>query len=368
MDRVKTSKSKTNNSKTSSEDGDSLAALQAHFLESFGSDYLPSAQAASSSSRDKKGKRKASQQGDQTEQVYKGDEIDDIMSSRQAGTSSTVPKKTASQAKSSTKRAAPETIVFDQESSRGSHGDDDLDAKKNWRAFMNTKTANTEPEAMTSASDWIRERTEKKKKEKEAKAAARREKGGEDEEDEEVEAEQKTNDRELSHLLNTTLFARGSNSKKSDSDKPDLSSHDTLSRILELSSSNKDRKGQTFGRGFGDKSLRAQQLSKMPSKMRQGIREAAGERAAKEVEKNRELGLLNSKYSRNIMGQQVADATMTGKKATSRDRERGLGMGIGKFKNGTLHLSKDEVRRSLGESGRRDNGGKNSNNKKQRRN
>lgn len=201
---------------------------------------------------------------------------------------------------------------------------------------------------MTSATEWIRERTAKKRAAAEAKASA----GQDSDEDSSTEAEQTTNDRELSHLLNTTLFSNGANTKKNNnSTKPDLSSHSTLTRLLDLSSSNAARKGQVFGRGHGEKALRASQLSKMPSNMRQGIREAAGDRAAKEVEKNRELGLLNSKYSRRVMGQQVADATMTGKKQKSTERERGLGMGVGRFKNGTLHLSKDEVRRTLGEHG-----------------
>lgn len=177
-----------------------------------------------------------------------------------------------------------------------------------------------------------------------------RDAAGDSDEDGETEAQQVTNDRQLSQLLNTTLFAKGSGSKGSgDNAKPDLSSHDTLSRILDLSSSSIARKGQTFGRGHGEKALRADQLSKMPSKMRQGIRAAAGERAEKDVDRKRELGLLNSAYSRKLNGIQEADATMTGRRKAERDRVRGLSMGVGRFKNGTLKLSKDEVNKIVGD-------------------
>lgn len=299
---------------------------------------------------DRKGKAKmietSTGEEEDTASESHANEIDALM----AKASGSSAKGNSKLTPSSTTRPKEEIIVFDGGgSSRGSHGDD-LNAKSNWRQFMNSKTASTKPEAFTSASEWIQQRTENKKK----RAAEKSANGDDDGEDAADEAEQMTNDRELSHLLNTTLFARGEQrGSGSSSSKPDLSSHDTLSRILDLSSSSSARKGQTFGRGHGDKALKAQQLSQMPSKMRQGIREAAGERAAKEVERKQELGLLNSKYSRKLMGRQVADATMTGKKAASRDRDRGLSIGVGKYKNGTLHLSKDEVRRSLGESGGR---------------
>lgn len=350
-------------------DDDDMAALKAHFLASFGEDSL----VVPPSRADVKGKRKAEEDDGDSEaesaasssSSSSGDEIDRLMAN--AKTTKTKGKESAPASSSSSsssslqRRPPPPTIVFGAEagSDRGNHGDD-LDARKNWRSFMKTQTANTQPEALTSATDWIRERTEMKKRQAAERAAKRREEGGDDDgETAEDEAEQLTNDRALSQLLNTTLFARGQSSRggRGDGDKPDLSSHDTLSRILELSSSSTARKGQAFGRGYGDKALRAEQLSKMPAKMRQGIREAAGDRASKEVERNRELGLLNSKYSRKFMGQQVADATMTGRKAASKDRERGLSMGVGRFKNGTLHLSKDEVRKSLGEGRGGERGG-----------
>lgn len=157
-----------------------------------------------------------------------------------------------------------------------------------------------------------------------------------------------TNDRQLSHLLNTTLFASGGSrgaTASSSKEKPDLSSHDTLARILELSSSSQARKGQVFGRGQGAKALKASQLKSMPANIREGIRAAAGDRAEREVERNKEMGLLSDAYSRKLMGRQYEDETMTGKKREKRDRVRGLSMGVGKFKGGILKLSNEEVSR-----------------------
>jgi hypothetical protein len=164
----------------------------------------------------------------------------------------------------------------------------------------------------------------------------------------------------LSHLLNTTLFAQGGSrgvGASGSKDKPDLSSHDTLARILELSSSSQARKGQVFGRGQGAKALKASQLKSMPVKIREGIRSAAGDRADKEVERNKEMGLLTDAYSRKLLGRQYEDETMTGKKREKRDRVRGLGLGVGKFKGGILKLSQEEVSRMTGERRERSRGG-----------
>lgn len=215
---------------------------------------------------------------------------------------------------------------------------------------------------MTSASETLRLKVAERKQ-REAEARANRANGSDDEDDED-EAEQLTKDRQLSHLLNTTLFANGSNGSSStshgrkksgegdDAARPNLSSHATLARLLDLSSSSKARKGQTFGRGHGDKALRASQLSQMPNKMRQGIRSAAGHRAQLDVERKAELGLLGDAHSRKLMGRQEADATMTGKAKAKRDRQRGLGMGVGKFQGGVLKLSDKEVNSVLGKSDR----------------
>lgn len=217
---------------------------------------------------------------------------------------------------------------------------------------MKTHTPNTGPDSMTSASETLRAKVAERRQHEDAVQARRT--GGQHGEDENEE-EQLTRDRQLSHLLNKTLFAPGGNRSKGDCGRqgskngPDLSSHATLTRLLDLSSSFAARKGQTFGRGHGTKALRASQLAQMPAKMRQGIRSAAGHRADLEVQRRKEMGLLRDAPSRKLLGRQEADATMTGKAKAKRDRDRGLSMGVGKFQGGVLKLSRKEMGDLLGD-------------------
>lgn len=252
-------------------------------------------------------------------------------------------------------RRAPVTVVFDG-SDPSSSSAAPASSRKDWKEFMSSKTASAGPDAFSSASEHVRARAAAKKEAKAKKLAGGE--GGEGDDSDEDEAAQETNDRQLSQLLNTTLFAPGGDASSgkgkagAKGGKPDLSSHETLARILELSSSSSPG-AKPAGRGLAQKALKAHQLKTAPSHIRQGLRAAAGDRAAKEVERNRELGLLNSSYSRKFMGEEslTADATRTGRKAGKGERVRGLGMGVGKFKDGTLKLSRDEVERMVGSGG-----------------
>ncbi|CAO1626580.1 unnamed protein product [Parajaminaea phylloscopi] len=354
---------------------DALAALEAHFLAAFEQPAASQVEGRPSASRAKgKGRAKDAVAADlpavdepppdKLEAVLGGlrgrktktDRIDPSQAANSSSSSATLPL-----------RRVPETIVFGGESAvlpadgSSSSSSKPLDSRKKWRDFMKTQTPNTKPDSMTSASETLRAKVaERRAREAEAKAKKRQQNGqGEGDEggDEGDEAEQITNDRQLSHLLNTTLFASGGDGSRKgggSSDKPDLSSHATLARLLDLSSSSAARKGQTFGRGHGDKSLRASQLAQMPAQMRQGIRAAAGHRADLEVARREEMGLLGDARSRKLLGRQEADATMTGKAKAKRDRTRGLGLGVGKFQGGMLKLSQKEVNDMVG--GDRDRG------------
>ncbi|PWN21086.1 hypothetical protein BCV69DRAFT_282587 [Microstroma glucosiphilum] len=318
-----------------------LAALEAPFLASFaGADFEQQRK-----QEIKNGKRRDTDVS--VEEVLQRPRKS--LSRQQGGRAATTPP-------AQPPRRQPVTVIFDEGGSAGRQQGQEspsLEAKKNWREFMDSKTGNTGPDTFSSASEFIRERNAaKQQKKRDVEATA--------EEASEDEAAQATNDRQLSHLLNTTLFARGGprgTGASSSKDKPDLSSHDTLARILELSSSSQARKGQVFGRGQGAKSLKASQLKTMPVKIREGIRSAAGGRAEKEVERNKEMGLLSDAYSRKLMGRQYEDETMTGKRREKRDRVRGLGMGVGKFRGGILKLSEEEVSRITGEGREGSRGG-----------
>ncbi|SPO25140.1 uncharacterized protein UTRI_02756_B [Ustilago trichophora] len=206
-----------------------------------------------------------------------------------------------------------ETVVFGGEARPDA--DELKDAKKGWKAFMSSKI------------DKIASEDEL--------AAASKLTSVEEEEEKQLVA----NDRLLSELLSTTLFAPGTgNTSKG---KSNLSSNDTISRIMELSATDAQRKGQAVGRGWGENELKRQQLSKAPAAIRQGMRKAAGERRDKEREKAKELGTWHPSLKESYANK--ATATEMGLKKETRKRQRGLGMGIGKFQGGMLKLSSQEI-------------------------
>ena len=159
-------------------------------------------------------------------------------------------------------------------------------------------------------------------------------------EDEEEEEQLETNDRLLSKLLSTTLFAPDSEGSKK------LSSNETLARILELSASETKRNGTAIGRGWGQAELKRRELSKMPAAHRAGIRRAAGERRDKEREKAKELGTWHQSTKQQYASQSTA--LERGTKKETRKRQRGIGVGIGKFQGGQLKLSARDVEKING--------------------
>ncbi|CDU23051.1 uncharacterized protein SPSC_01681 [Sporisorium scitamineum] len=226
---------------------------------------------------------------------------------------------------SGSKKKAPktrvvETVVFGGETRPDA--DELKDAKKGWKAFMSSKIDKIATEDQAAATKLT---------------------AAEEEEEKQLVA----NDRLLSELLSTTLFAPGTgNTSKG---KSNLSSNDTIARIMELSAADTQRKGQAIGRGWGENELKRQQLSKAPAAIRQGIRKAAGERRDKEREKAKELGTWHPSLKQAYANQ--ATATEMGLKKETRKRQRGLGMGIGKFQGGMLKLSSQEISKVNAKSG-----------------
>ncbi|SPC63940.1 uncharacterized protein UHOD_03740 [Ustilago sp. UG-2017b] len=230
-------------------------------------------------------------------------------SSSQAEASGSISKQSR---KKAPKSRAVETVVFGGESQPDA--DELKDAKKGWKAFMSSKIDKiaTEDQASTTKLTTAEEEQEK---------------------------QLVANDRLLSELLSTTLFAPGTgNTSKG---KSNLSSSDTIARIMELSATESQRKGQAIGRGWGEKELKRQQLAKAPAAIRQGMRKAAGERRDKEREKAKELGTWHPSLKAGYGNQ--ATATEMGLKKETSKRQRGLGMGIGRFQGGMLKLSSQEI-------------------------
>ncbi len=93
------------------------------------------------------------------------------------------------------------------------------------------------------------------------------------------------------------------------------------------------------GRGFGELAFQRSQHGhgSAPTKMQYGLLKAQKEREKKDVEKQKELGIYDPRLRKG-------EARRGGGKDESK-RERGIGMGVGKFKNGALHISKKDVAR-----------------------
>lgn len=162
--------------------------------------------------------------------------------------------------------------------------------------------------------------------------------------DEEGEEDQRANDRKLAELLSTSLFAPGTSTHKR---KLNTTTNETLARVMELSTSD-TLHAHAAGSGWGEKQLRAQELGKMPARIRAGLRRAAGERRERDIELQKELGLWNPRYQ-NYAQLSRGSATERGSRPTEpKKRMRGIGSGVGSFRNGTLHLSEADVRRIQG--------------------
>ena len=263
---------------------------------------------------------------DDYESGENNEDLDDDEDLLQTAMSSKAPApKASAQAPASTKpRRVPETVVF---SDKPSAPTPPLSASAR-RNFM------VRPTPLTQSS---------KIEKIDAKEEARPTRADDEEDDEE---DQRANDRKLAELLSTSLFAPGSSSS-SQKRKLTTTTNETLARVMELSTTD-TLDAHTAGSGWGEKQLRAQDLGKMPARIRAGLRRAAGERREREIATQKELGLWNPKLQSHSQ-QSRGTATERGSKATQpKQRARGIGSGIGSFRGGTLHLSDADVRRIQG--------------------
>lgn len=316
------------------EQDDEARAAQLAQLEAFGNAFMSSFQLPEASSftstgeaenegkkrlSSKKRKRLAQEQVAASPTVEeqipakRQDEMDLLFESTKPSSSADASGSSSQQSKKKApKSRAVETVVFGGESRPDA--DELKEAKKGWKAFMSSKIDKIALEDQAATTNLTT---------------------AEEEEEKQLVA----NDRLLSELLSTTLFAPGTGTTSKG--KSNLSSNDTIARIMELSATESQRKGQAIGRGWGENELKRQQLAKAPAAIRQGMRKAAGERRDKEREKAKELGTWHPSLKAGYANQ--ATATEMGLKKDTRKRQRGLGMGIGKFSGGTLKLSSQEI-------------------------
>jgi hypothetical protein len=286
---------------------DRLAALEAHFARNFD---LPMPRAVQDERRQRRGE-------DQ---------------SAKSKSTNTAHKKTETVSRSpDAKKPQPVTIVFGETSSSGSKStpsSSSTPTSSGWKKFMSSKVTTKTDEEKQAILD-----AKKKKGGKSKRKEGEAEKDGEENEEDEKQA--LTNDRALSQLLSTTLFApggAGAPSRRS-SGKPNLGSNDTLARLMELSQPSTTGKAQSQGRGYGEAMLKSSDMSKMPATIRHGMRRV-------EMENHHSIkGLLGKREGLDlILGTKDKDRK-------KRSREKGLAMGVGKFSGGTLKLSDRDVQR-----------------------
>lgn len=309
---------------------DALAALQAHFASSF--DAAPIKPVSKEEQvRGDKGKKKA---GKRQRDESRSKEYDTSLTDHAPAKAHTFEPESV---QSSSSRAPPETIIFGE----GSGSATSLSANRTggWRKFMAAKV------------DTLKDKADEGSASKRQKQATKRQSGTQEEEEEEEEREMLSNDRALSDLLSTTLFAPGVQDSKHSNGKPNLSSNSTLSRLLELSQPSLTDRPKSVGRGLGTSLLKAQDLGRMPANMRHGMRQAERDRQAKELEKSKELGLYHQSI-KGLLGKGAEGSDLVlgtrDKDRKDRTRQKGISMGVGRFAGGTLRLSEQDVQRING--------------------
>jgi hypothetical protein len=311
----------------SNEQAAALAALEAHFAHNFDVPLMKSEQGLSEKAKGK-GKRKQ-REAQREQEVVEGN----------FATNADLQLKGSLVKKRSIVSPAPakaiQTVVFGETNKSAGIGSADI--PNGWRKFMSSKVAIKTEEEKAVAAMASKKGIKAKRVEKEE---------GDEEEDQDEKTAQ-TNDRALSELLSTTLFApggAGSTTERSNG-RPILGSNDTLARLLELSKPSMTGKAESQGRGYGAALLKSQEMGKMPVEIRHGMRRAEMESQDKQLQRQKELGnyhhsikgLMTKREGLNlILGTKEKDRS-------KRTRDKGLSMGVGKFSGGMLKLSERDI-------------------------
>ena len=151
-----------------------------------------------------------------------------------------------------------------------------------------------------------------------------------------------------SHLLSGTAHPLTSHELSSLSPAAQRSSLD--GRISELSSRS--------ALGTGSASLKETERLQMGGRQKAGMARRAGEIEDKRLQEAKDVGNYHSSV-KHLFGE-IASSSAIGKKAAkeaARREERGLGMGVGTWKNGSLRISNEEIR-SVEGGGRGGRGGR----------
>ncbi|KAG5644062.1 hypothetical protein DXG03_009152 [Asterophora parasitica] len=214
----------------------------------------------------------------------------------------------------SSSNAIDSKIVVFQDLSYGSSKKSDPASKAQMKAFMSSKVSK------------LRE---------DVPGAPAKEKTDEEKEDDRTNAQ---NDAILHRLVHTKLL---SGSLDPDLDMTPAKRRKALAgRVLELSGAAKI--------GRGEKSVREKERNNASKRVREGLLDKQKQRAKAELEEAKELGNYHPTLKK------VFDSD---EGPSTRKRERGLKMGVGKFQGGLLKLSRDEIMMAEGGGRGRGRGG-----------
>lgn len=120
--------------------------------------------------------------------------------------------------------------------------------------------------------------------------------------------------------------------------------NETLARVLELSHADTIQRPAP-GSPWAENELKKKELGKMPARIRQGLRRAAGERRDRDIATKKELGLWNPKIDKQTHMSRGSSVARGSKATQPKQRMRGIGSGVGHYRGGVLHLSDRDVQR-----------------------
>ncbi|KAL1662469.1 hypothetical protein GGF50DRAFT_58857 [Schizophyllum commune] len=162
------------------------------------------------------------------------------------------------------------------------------------------------------------------------------------------------NDALLHRLVHTQLL----DPNLSSSSKPSARRTALLGRLHELASASGASGKSTLKQsrpGMGSKVIKTTERNAHAKAVREGLLRKQKELAARKVEEAKELGTYHPSLKRALG---ATDEELVGRERAGR-RERGLKMGVGKFKGGVLRLGREDIARVEGRGeGRGSRGGR----------
>ncbi|KAG6918934.1 hypothetical protein DXG01_010589 [Tephrocybe rancida] len=220
------------------------------------------------------------------------------------------------------------------EASEFEHEDDEFTAASSSAAHSNVvvfqdigrTSTRSDPATKSQKKAFMSSRVSKLRED--ASGAQKKEQTEEEKDDEHTNAQ---NDAILHRLVHTKLL---SGSLNPDLDMTPAHRRKALAgRVLELSG--------TAKLGKGEKSVREKERNQASKRVREGLKEKQKERSRQELEEAKDLGNYHPTLKKLFEDSDGPSA---------KKRERGLRMGVGKFRGGLLQLGREDIDKVMGAS------------------